>query len=240
MVFSRVFLKKMMRARKTVIAVATDVKKRFPSKTERIQQIYDIVKQTSQSGMSLRPCIDQKGRMRTGFGCFVSKDDFLQMGMAESPLRGHQIYPFSGDKGDLYNEIICENRAGRNHTYVFDNGSIRRHTMKTIRAVENEIIRFVPNYRKLPIKAQGLLVQTYIKTDGDLKSYPKMCQAFNQCKFNVSEKDIALKSAINLYDARFSLDKINQARLNVLKTVQNESLHSKRYRKLRHALSKKN
>ena len=66
------------------------------------------------------------------------------------------------------------------------------------------------------------LMQTYLKTDGDLASYPVLCQAFNQFSFNVSEKDMALKSAINLYDSNFDLRKINQARMSVLKEVQAE------------------
>lgn len=191
-------------------------------KKDRVEQIYDVVKKTSQSGMSLRPCIDQKGQMRTGFGCVVRADDFVRMGVFEAPTRGSNAYPFDGNKRDLYQEIIRDNQPGRNQTYSFDAGSIRQHTMNYIRAVEPEIERMVPNYKKLPVKAQGLLVQTHLKTDGRLMDYPKLCAAFNRFDFNVAEKDMALKSAINLYDSHFSLDKINNARMGVLKEIQTE------------------
>lgn len=191
-------------------------------KKDRVEQIYDVVKKTSQSGMSLRPCIDQKGQMRTGFGCLVKADDFVRMGVFEAPTRGSNTYPFDGNKRALYDEMTRDNQPGRSQTYSFDAGSIRQLTMNYIRAVEPEIERMVPNYKKLPVKAQGLLVQTYLKTDGRLADYPKMCAAFNRFDFNVSEKDVALKSAINLYDAHFSLAKINAARVSVLKEIQTE------------------
>lgn len=191
-------------------------------KKDRVEQIYDVVKQTSQSGMSLRPCIDQNGQMRTGFGCVVSADDFARMSVFEAPLRGSNSYPFDGNKRALYDEIKRENQSGKDQTYAFDTASVRQHTIQHIRALEPEIERLVPNYKKLPVKAQGLLVQTHLKTDGRLADYPKLCAAFNRFDFHVAEKDMALKSAVNLYDPRFSLDRINHARMGVLKEIQTE------------------
>ena len=191
-------------------------------KKDRVEEIYDVIKRTSQSGMSLRPCLDRNRLLRTGFGTVVSSEDIQEMDIFEVPTRGHNTYPYDGNKRELYNQIVSENQSGRDQTYSFSNESIRYHTMKYIRQVEPMIEKFVPNYKKLPVKAQGLLVQTYLKTDGDLASYPVLCQAFNQFSFNVSEKDMALKSAINLYDSNFDLRKINQARMSVLKEVQAE------------------
>ncbi len=189
---------------------------------KRIDEIYEVVRKTSQSGMSLRPCVDQKGDLRTGFGPRISEQDFKEMKLMLSEIGGGGNEYYVGKCDSRVYRGFLEEGPGRNHQFEFEPNSIRSFTKNYIRRIEPEIKQFVPNYDSLPSKAQGLLVQTHIKTDGDLKSYPVMCQMFNKKQFDVPLKDIELKDAINLYDANFSLDRINNERLIVLREIQLE------------------